>query len=63
MAWFGYWYDGEEYLAYAEDNGVRIVVKGRGEVFLPWPVIEEIVYWVKWKLEVDLGDKTSLKIK
>jgi len=61
LAWFQYWYDGEEYLAYASDNGVRVLVKGKSEIFLPWAVIEEIVNWIKWKLEINLGDEKPPK--
>jgi len=63
LAWFQYWFGGEEYLAYASDDGIKILVKGKGEVFLPWAVVEELVYWIKWKLEVDLGDETPPKYR
>jgi len=63
LAWFQYWFDGEEYLAYASDDGIKILAKGKDEVFLPWAVVEELVYWIKWKLEIDLGDETPPKYR
>jgi len=63
LAWFQYWFNGEEYLAYASDDGIKILAKGKDEVFLPWAVVEELVYWIKWKLEIDLGDETPPKYR